>query len=144
MAKKKVFVSFDYDDDKNYRNLLKAWDANPDFDFFMSDLTPGEINTWSISRIKAALTTSIRQATYTLVVIGQNANKKHPKSVEIGYKNWINFEVAKSVEEKNRLVGVKIDKAYDSPDELMGVGASWAMSFTKDAILKALDEASKK
>lgn len=35
MAKKKVFVSFDYDDDKNYRNLLKAWDANPDFDFFM-------------------------------------------------------------------------------------------------------------
>ncbi|MEO0037175.1 MAG: hypothetical protein RIQ59_386 [Bacteroidota bacterium] len=28
MAKKKVFVSFDFDDDKNYRNLLKAWDAN--------------------------------------------------------------------------------------------------------------------
>jgi hypothetical protein len=144
MAKKKVFVSFDYDDDKNYRNLLKAWDANPEFDFYMSDFTPGEINTWAVSRIKAALTTSIRQATYTLVIVGKNANKKHPKSAEIGYKNWINFEIAKSKEEKNRLVGVKIDREYESPDELLGAGASWAMSFTKDAILKALEEASKK
>lgn len=144
MAKKKVFVSFDYDDDKNYRNLLKAWNANPDFDFFMSDLTPAEINTWSISRIKAALTTSIRQATYTLVIVGKNANKRHPKSGEIGYKNWINFEVAKSKEERNRLVGVKIDREYESPDELIGAGTSWAMTFTKEAILRALDEASKK
>lgn len=144
MAKKKVFVSFDYDDDKNYRNLLKAWDTNPNFNFFMSDLTPSEVNTWSISRIKAALTTSIRQSTYTLVIIGKNANKKHPKSAEIGHKNWINFEVAKSKGERNRLVGVKIDREFVSPEELLGSGASWAMSFTKDAILNALDEASKK
>jgi hypothetical protein len=144
MAKKKVFVSFDFDDDKNYRNLLKAWDANPEFDFYMSDLTPSEINTWEISRIKAGLTTSIRNATYTLVIIGKNANKKHPKSTEIGYKNWINFEIAKSKENKNKLVGIKIEKEYESPDELMNSGASWAMSFTKEAILKALDEASKK
>jgi hypothetical protein len=32
MAKKKVFVSFDYDNDKRYKTLLKAWDANPNFD----------------------------------------------------------------------------------------------------------------
>lgn len=90
------------------------------------------------------MTTSIRQATYTLVIIGKNANKKHSKSAEIGYKNWINFEVAKSKEEKNRLVGVKIDREHESPEELFGAGASWAMSFTKESILKALDEASKK
>ena len=59
----------------------------------MSDLTPGEINTWDISRIKAALTTAIRQATYTLVIVGKNANKRHSKSSEIGHKNWINFEI---------------------------------------------------
>ncbi|CAC9487784.1 hypothetical protein, partial [uncultured Gammaproteobacteria bacterium] len=28
MAKKKVFVSFDWDNDKNYKFLLQAWDAN--------------------------------------------------------------------------------------------------------------------
>ena len=33
MAKKKVFVSFDFDHDKHYKYLLEAWDANPDFDF---------------------------------------------------------------------------------------------------------------
>ena len=141
MAKKRVFVSFDYDDDKGYRNLLKAWDANPDFDFYMSDLTPGEVNTWDISRIKAALVTAINRATYTLVIVGKNANKRHPKSYEIGYKNWINFEIAKSKLNKNKLVGVKLDREYESPDELIGSGAKWAMSFTKDAILKALNEA---
>ena len=41
-------------------------------------------------------------------------------------------------------VAVKIDREYTSPDELLGAGASWAMSFTRDSILKALDEASKK
>ena len=32
MAKKKVFVSFDYENDKHYKFLLEAWDANPKFD----------------------------------------------------------------------------------------------------------------
>jgi len=141
MNKKKVFVSFDYDDDKNYRYLLNAWDANPYFDFFMSDLTPGEVNSGDISRIKAALTTKIRQATYTLVIIGKNANKRHPKASEIGYKNWINFEIAKSKEAGNKLVGVKIEYTNESPEELYNSGASWAMSFEKDAILKALANA---
>jgi hypothetical protein len=32
MAKKKVFVSFDYDNDKRYKALLKAWDhVAPEF-----------------------------------------------------------------------------------------------------------------
>lgn len=144
MAKKKVFVSFDYDDDKNYRNLLKAWDANPEFDFYISDLTPGEIDTWDVSRIKAALTASIRNATYTLVIIGKNANKRHSKADVIGYKNWINFEIAQSKANRNRIVAVKLDREYESPSELLGANASWAMSFTKDSIINALNEASRK
>ena len=139
--KKKVFVSFDFDDDKNYKKLFKAWDANPDFDFYISDLTSKEIDTCDISRIKASLTTSIRNAAYTLVIIGKNANKRHPEYLEIGYKNWINFVIAKSKENKNRLVCVKIDREYESPSELTGTGASWATSFTKESIINALHEA---
>ena len=141
MAKKKIFVSFDYDNDKHYKNLLKAWDANPDSDFFFSDLTPGEIDTWEISKIKAALTRSINEATGTLVIVGKYANSKHMDSKEIGYKNWINFEIAKSKLNDNKMIGVKIDKEYTSPEELIGAGASWAMSFTRDAIIKAVKEA---
>ena len=40
MVKKKVFVSFDYDHDRNYKYLLQAWDANPEFDFVFKDQTP--------------------------------------------------------------------------------------------------------
>lgn len=141
MAKKRVFISFDYEDDNCYRNLLRAWDANSNFEFAFSDLTPNEIQSWSIDRIKAVLTTKIRQATYTLVIVGKNANKKHRDSAEIGYRNWINFEVARSKDNRNRLVGVKISRNYDSPEELLGSGAGWATSFTQDAIIKALNNA---
>lgn len=141
MAKKKVFVSFDYENDKHYKFLLEAWDANPDFEFFFSDLSSAEIKSKSVAVVKQALSAKINQATYTLVIIGKEANKRHPDHVEIGYKNWLNFEVAKSKEHKNRLVGVKIDRSYDSPEELLGAGASWAFSFTQKAIIEALEDA---
>ena len=141
MAKKKVFVSFDYENDKHYKFLLKAWDANPEFDFSFSDLSSQEINSWDVSRVKAALTRKINSATYTLVIVGKEANKKHADSYEIGYKNWLNFEIAKSKINRNKLVAVKLSSTYTSPDELLGSGAKWAMSFKQDSIIKALKEA---
>ena len=143
MAKKKVFVSFDYDNDKHYKSLLKAWDANPEFDFFFSDLSSDEIKSKSVSVVKQALSAKINQATYTLVIVGKEANKRHSDYQEIGYKNWLNYEIAKSKEHKNKLVAVKIDRSYDSPDELSSSGASWAMSFSRDTIIKALADAAK-
>ena len=141
MTKKKVFVSFDYENDKHYKFLLEAWDANPEFDFRFSDLSSQEINSWSVSRIKGALTTRINQATYTLVIVGEEANKRHEDWEEIGYENWLNFEIAKSKDNGNKLVAVKISKDYESPEELLGAGATWAMSFKQDSIIKALEDA---
>ena len=96
MVKKKVFVSFDYDNDKHYKYLLEAWDANPDFDFVFSDKTPDEIDTTNIGRIKAALTARINSATHTLVIVGKEANKTHKHSKLIGFNNWLNFEIYQS------------------------------------------------
>lgn len=140
MAKKKVFVSFDYTNDKHYKYLLDAWDANKNMDFVFNDYSSDEIHSDNIPTIKAGLTRRINNTTYTLVIVGKEANTEHEDHVAIGYKNWINFEVAKSKEHKNKLVAVKIDKSYESPDELMGTGAKWAMSFTQDAIIKVLNE----
>lgn len=141
MAKKKVCVSFDYTNDKDYYNLLKAWDANDDFDFSFNDCTPCEIQTESVSKIKEVLTKKISEATYTLVIVGKEANKTHHDSKEIGYTNWQNFEIARSKSNGNKLVAIKISSQYGSPDELLGAGASWAYSFTKDAIVEALNNA---
>jgi hypothetical protein len=141
MAKKKVFVSFDYEKDKHYYFLMKAWDANSDFDFSFSDYSSKEIQSDSIPVIKTNLTKKINEATYTLVIVGTDANKRHKDSAEIGYKNWQNLEIAKSKLNHNKLVGVKIDSSYESPDEILNSGASWAFSFKQDSIIDALNKA---
>ncbi|ABS41760.1 TIR domain-containing protein [Clostridium botulinum] len=141
MAKKKVCISFDYENDKNYKNLLAAWDVNTNFEFSFNDLTPTEINSNDYSRVKAVITQKISSATYLLVIVGEHANDEHPRKSEIGDRNWINWEINKAKELGKKLVAVKINKSYESPTALLNSGASWAMSFTKDSIIKALDEA---
>lgn len=138
IGRRKVFVSFDYENDKRYKFLLQAWHANAAFDFRFTDASSGEINTNDVGRVKAALTSKIRDADVTLVIIGAEANKAHRDRAKIGFKNWQNFEIAQSVGANNRIVAVKIDRSYESPDELDGAGASWAMCFSDDAITRAL------
>ena len=56
----------------------------------------------------------------------------------IGYRNWINFQIAQSKANRNKIVAVKLDRSYESPEELNGANASWAMAFTEEAIMRAL------
>lgn len=143
MAKKKVFVSFDYDKDKHYKFLLSAWDRNPMFDFYFSDLSSDEINSWRVPVVKQSLSRKINEANYTVVIVGRDANKRHKDHSEIGYKNWLNYEIAKSKEHGNKLIAVKIDREFESPEELMSAGAYWAMSFSQASIIDALEKAAK-
>jgi hypothetical protein len=48
------------------------------------------------------------EANYTVVLVGEEANKQHSDHKEIGYKNWLNYEVAKSKQHRNKLVAVKL------------------------------------
>lgn len=139
MSKRKIFVSFDFENDRNYKYLLEAWNGNSDFEF--DDKSTREINSWNISTIKAALTRKINEADYTIVIVGKEANKRHKDSQLIGYKNWQNFEIAKSKENGNKLIAIKINSLYESPEELLNSGASWAYSFSEEAIMKAVRNA---
>jgi len=141
MAKKKVFVSFDWDNDKRYKFMLGAWNANSDFEFSFNDRSSAEINSWDISTVKAALTRKINTATHTLVIVGKEANKKHTDSDKIGYKNWLNFEIAKSKDNGNKLVAVKLSSENESPEKLLDSGASLVIGFSEDKIIKALNDA---
>ncbi len=141
MAKKKVFVSFDWDNDKRYKFILEAWNANSDFEFSFLDCSSDEINSWDISTVKTALTRKINTATHTLVIVGEEANKKHTDSDKIGFKNWLNFEVAKSKDNGNKLVAVKLSSENKSPEELLNSDASWANTFSEYKIIKALNDA---
>ena len=141
MNKKKVFVSFDWDNDKEYKFLLEAWNANSGFEFSFNDYSSAEINSSDISTVKAALTRKINTATHTLVIVGKEANKKHTDSDKIGYKNWLNFEIAKSKDNGNKIVAVKLSSENESPEKLLDSGASLVIGFSEDKIIKALNDA---
>lgn len=144
MAKKKVYVCFDYDRDKHYKYLMNAWNANPDFDFSFNDQSPDEIQSNDISVIKGCLTKKIKEANYTVVLAGRDADKQHKDHLKIGYKNWQNFEVAKSVENGNRLIVVELPEYTCAPEECYGHNAIWAGAYSQENIIKALNKAAGK
>lgn len=130
--KKKVFISYDYDNDKHYKNLLLAWDANRQFDFSINDHSADvSINSTNASAIKSVISRYINEATYFLVIVGSRTHRS----------SWVKWEIEKAVELNKRIIAVKTDRENISPDELFGIGASWAMSFTYDAITRAIDNA---
>jgi len=131
MAKKNVFVSFDYDNDRYYRDLFRSWDANPDFDFSFNETYPKvAVDSTDAEATKRVLAQKIRAATHLLCIIGKYT-----------YSGWVPWEINKAKELKKKLVGVKINRENTSPEALVGSGAAWAMSFTREDVLKALKEA---
>ncbi|GAM97564.1 hypothetical protein U91I_01190 [alpha proteobacterium U9-1i] len=133
-----VFVSFDWHHDRRYKHLLEAWDANTSFDFTFDDGTPDEIDSYNVGRIKAALTMKVQAATHTLVVVGRHANERHRNASLIGYKNWINFEVARSIDDGNRIVAVILDRSYELPEELRHANYTPVNGFTEMGIISGL------
>src|SRR3990167_4183686 len=113
-----VFVSFDYENDKQYKYLLEAWHANPKFQFVFEDGTPREIDSTNVGRIKASLTIKVRAASHTLVIVGQHSNEPHRNRGLIGKRNWINFEIAQSIQEGKRIAVVRLDRSYELLEEL--------------------------
>jgi hypothetical protein len=134
IAKKKVFISFDFAIDLKYKNLLSAWAANDRFDFDIEVTSPSvAIDSTAAGTIKTALTKKLQDAEILLVIVGKETAKSP----------WITWEIdrAKMADIKLPLVGVKIDQSYTSPTGLLKAGTEWAMSFTRDSIVKALDSA---
>jgi hypothetical protein len=131
MAKKNVFFSFDYDNDRHYSDLTRAWDASPDYDFSFHETYPKmAVDSMDAEATKRVLAQKIRTATHLLCIIGKYT-----------YSGWVPWEINKAKELKKKLVGVKINRDNTTPAALVGSGAAWAMSFTLDEVLKALKEA---
>lgn len=132
MAKPKLFISYDYDNDKHYKNMLLAWDKNDEFDFAFSDHSADvSIQSTNAEAIKRAISAKINSAAHFLCLVGSKTNNS----------GWVAWEIEKAKELKKKLVAVKIDSGNTTPSGLLNSGASWAMSFTFDAIKKAVDGA---
>ncbi|NUY81899.1 TIR domain-containing protein [Flavobacterium sp. MAH-1] len=130
--KKKVFISYDYDNDRHYKNLLLAWDAHTLFDFSLYDHSVDvSVNSTNANYIKTVITRAIVDAPYFLVIVGRYTHSSA----------WVSWEIQKAAEQGRRIIAVKTDRENISPPALFGIGASWAMSFTYNAIRSAIDNA---
>jgi hypothetical protein len=131
MAKKKVFISYDYDNDKHYKSLLLAWDTNKQFDFYIYDQSVDvSVDSSDAATIKRVISARINESTYFLCIVGKHTYKS----------KWVGWEISKAVELKKKIVAVKTERSNETPKELFNTGASWALSFTFDSIKNAIDE----
>lgn len=134
MASKRVFVSYDHSEDLIYKNLLRAWDANTTFDFEFDQRSPNTpIDSTDAGRIKAALTTKMKESDYLLVIVGSKSYTS----------NWMTWEIerAKMTDVKLKIAVVKINRNNVTPEGLYGTGAAFTYSFTLEGIVDALSRA---
>lgn len=131
MAKKKIYISYEYDNDKHFKNLLSAWDAHSGINFGFSDQsTDIDIKSTDAVAIKRVISRRIKSAPYFLCIIGRKTHKS----------DWVKWEIEKAIELKKKIIAVKINPSHTSPDEILNVGTSWAKTFTFNAIKKAIEE----
>ena len=134
----KIFVSFDFENDRSYKYTLNMWNANSNFEFTCNDKSPSEIQSWNIPTVKAVLSRKINEATHIVVIVGKEANKLHKDRMLIGYRNWQNFEVAKAKELGKHIIAVQLNSLYEYPEELKNCGAKRVYSFNHDDIVSAI------
>ena len=131
-AKKRIFLSYDYANDRNYRNLLLAWNKDKDLDFSFYDM-PVDVSVDSndAAAIKRVICARLAGSSHFLCLVGKLTHNSR----------WVTWEIGEALELKRRIVAVKIENDNTSPWALISGGARWALSFNFDAIKKAVDEA---
>jgi len=130
MAKPRLFISYDYDNDKHYKNLLVAWDKNSEFDFsFYDESVDVSVDSTNAAVIKRVIAAKIGGATHFLCLVGKATHTSR----------WVKWEIEKAKELERMLVAAKIDRENTSPSGLIDAGVSWAMSFSFDSIKKAVE-----
>ena len=129
MGSRTAFISYDYDNDRHYKNLLVAWDKNKEFGLKFYDTSVDvSVNSSSVDVIKRVISERINKSTHLVCIVGANTHKS----------TWVAWEIRKAIDLNKKIVAVKTAKDNQSPVELYAVGAKWALSFTFDSINSAL------
>jgi hypothetical protein len=130
MAKNKVFIGYDYDNDKAAKDRLLGWDTNQEFDFSSYDRSLNvAVDSEEAVAIKRDLAARINDSSHFLCIVGK----------ETYHSGWMAWEIHKAVELKKKLVAAKTDSTNNSPSSMQGVGASWSTMFDFDSIKMAMN-----
>jgi len=130
MAKNKVFIGYDFDNDKASKDRLLGWDVDKEFDFASYDRAfDVAVDSAEAAAFKQDLAARLGDSSYFLCIVGK----------ETYHSGWMAWEIRKAVELKKKLVAAKTDSTNNSPTAMQGVGASWSTTFNFDSIKKAMN-----
>gem|GEM_PF-308297 len=132
-AGKLVYVSYDYENDGYYKDVLLTWAVSPDFPRLSLNDQPVDypVESDEAEPLKHVIHGKIKAATAFLCVVGKQASAN----------GWVNWEVQTAIELDKRMVVARIDRDCLVPDVLSEVGPTCALSFTLEGVRRALAEA---
>jgi hypothetical protein len=130
---KRIFLSYDYDNDGYYKDILITWSKQPDFARFSVNDQPVTVpvDSEDAEPLKRAIAAKINAATAFLCIVGA-------KTCTNG---WVEWEIRKADELGKRMIGVRISRDHNASEALCNAGATWALSFTFEGIKSAMEEA---
>jgi hypothetical protein len=132
-AAKVVFVSYDYENDGYYKDLLVTWSQSPDFPRLSVNDQPVAypVDSDEAEPLKHVVYGKIKAATAFLCVVGEKTSANA----------WVDWEIKTAIELEKRMVVVRINRDCVAPDVLSEVGPTCALSFTFEGIKRAVEEA---
>jgi len=130
---KVVFVSYDYENDGYHKDILLTWSKSPDFPRLSVNEQPVTypVDSEEAEPLKRVVYGKIKTATAFLCVVGEKTSTNA----------WIEWEIKTAIDLGKRMVVVRINRDCVVPDALSEVGPTCAMSFTFEAIKRAVGEA---
>ena len=130
---KLVFVSYDYGTDGYYRDILLTWEKSPDFPrLSFNDRPPNvPVDSEVAEPLKRLIQEKIKAAGAFLCVVGEKTSTSA----------WSDWEIKTAIGMDKRLIVVRIDRDCATPEVLSEVYPTCAMSFTFEAIKRAVGEA---
>lgn len=132
MEKPRILVIFK-GEDLAHMETLQAWDQAQEFDFIYEKEVPRiGIHTPPGKELKEELKTKIKTMTHLICIIGKNTADN----------DWINYQVQTASVTGRKVIAVRLDTGYKSPNALLNFGATWAKDFSFEAIRVAIDGAS--
>ena len=108
--KRKIFVSFHSKRDAKYRNILKAWQKNKDFEFDFYDTSVGvSIKSEDDATVKRVISRKVNESNLILCIIGEETHKRP----------MVNWELEKAKELNIKIIASKIENHYKAPKCLL-------------------------
>ncbi len=130
MTKNKVFIGYDYDDDRAAKDRLLGWDTHKEFDYSSYDRALDvAIDSEAAVAIKQDLAARIGDSNLFLCIVGK----------ETYHSAWMAWEIRQAVALKKKLVAAKTDSTNNSPTAMQGVGALWSTMVDFESIKKAMN-----